>query len=397
MREGWTYKKLGEVSSFTRGLTYSKNDVAVESSNKVLRSNNIDLATHSLNFDDVACLKEEFVIPSEKKLRQNDIFICMSNGSTQHLGKVAFVEKNLDYAFGGFMGAIHPQPSVVYPKFVFYYCMSAEYRRTLASVLNGININNLKWSDLSKFPIPVPPLSEQQRIVSELDLLSGIIEKKKAQLKEYDQLAQSIFFDMFGDPVTNEKGWEMKKLGEVCNHITDGDHMPPPKSDKGIPFLTIANIDKDKRILDFNNTFFVPQEYYDNLKEERKARINDMLYTVTGSYGIPVIIRTTRPFCFQRHIALLRPNQQKVLTIFLFNWALCSSVKKEADLVATGIAQKTVGLNSLRQFIVPLPPLSLQQSFASKIEAIERQKSLIQQSITEAETLFNSRMDYWFS
>ena len=173
--------------------------------------------------------------------------------------------------------------------------------------------------------------------------------------------------------------------------------MPPPKSDKGIPFLTIANIDKDKKILDFSNTFFVPQEYYENLKEERKAIVNDMLYTVTGSYGIPVIIRTTRPFCFQRHIALIRPNQEKVLTAFLFNWALCPSVKEEADKVATGIAQKTVGLNSLRQFVVPLPPLPLQQSFASKIETIERQKALVRQSITEAETLFNSRMDYWFS
>ena len=192
MREGWKYKKFGEVASFSRGLTYSKGDVAVDSSKKVLRSNNIDLATHSLNFDDVACLKEEFVIPVEKMLQQNDIFVCMSNGSTQHLGKVAFIDKKMNYAFGGFMGAIHPKVNDIFPKYAFYFCLSSEYRRLLASVLNGININNLKWSDLSKFPIPVPPLSEQQRIGSELDLLSRIIDKKKAQLQEYEQFAQVI-------------------------------------------------------------------------------------------------------------------------------------------------------------------------------------------------------------
>ena len=217
-KHNWTYKKLGEVASFSRGLTYSKSDVATESSKKVLRSNNIDLATHSLNFDDVVCLKEEFKIPVDKMLQPNDIFICMSNGSTQHLGKVAFIEKKIDYAFGGFMGAIHPNINAVFPKFAYYYCLSSEYRRSLATVLNGININNIKWSDLSRFPIPVPDLTEQERIVAELDLLSSIIEKKKAQLQEYDQLAQSIFYDMFGDPITNEKGWDVIQLGEVCDY-----------------------------------------------------------------------------------------------------------------------------------------------------------------------------------
>ena len=172
--------------------------------------------------------------------------------------------------------------------------------------------------------------------------------------------------------------------------------MPPPKSDEGIPFLTISNVNKDKRELDFSNTFFVPREYYDNLKDERKARINDLLYTVTGSYGIPVIVRSSRPFCFQRHIALLRPIQETVLTSFLFNWALCPSVKEEADNVATGIAQKTVGLNSLRQFSVILPPLSVQQEFAEKVESIERQKALIRQSIDEVQTMFDYTMDKYF-
>ena len=180
MREGWTYKKLGEVASFSRGLTYSKTDVSTESSKMVLRSNNIDLATHSLVFDDIAYLKEEFEIPTDKMLHKNDIFICMSNGSTKHLGKVAFVEKELDYAFGGFMGAIHPKTNEVYPKYAFYSCLSSSYDSFLSSILNGININNLKWSDLSQFIIHIPPLAEQERIVSEFSLLSGLIEMKQA-------------------------------------------------------------------------------------------------------------------------------------------------------------------------------------------------------------------------
>ena len=367
MREGWTYKKLGEVCEIICGQDY-KNVESPDGKYPIYGTGGI------------MGYANQFRCPA----------FSIIVGRKGSINNPIYVEENfwnVDTAFG-----IVPSKESLLSKFFYYFCKKYDFTKHNVAV----TIPSLRRIDLLKIPIPVPPLSEQQRIVSELDLLSSIIEKKKAQQKEYDQLAQSIFYDMFGDPVTNEKGWEVKKLEDVCYHITDGDHMPPPKSDKGIPFITIANIDKDKRNLDFSNSFFVPQEYYDNIKEERKARINDMLYTVTGSYGIPVIIRTTRPFCFQRHIALIRPNQERVLTTFLFNWALCPSVKAEADKVATGIAQKTVGLNSLRQFIVPLPPLPLQQSFASKIEAIERQKALIQQSITETESLFNSRMDYYF-
>ena len=158
MSQNLTYKKFGDIASFSRGLTFAKGDVATSSSKKVLRSNNIDLHTHTLNFDDVACLKEEFIIPNEKKLHKGDIFICMSNGSTQHLGKVAFIDKDMDYAFGGFMGVIHPDNTTIYPKYAFYACLSSEYRRFLASILNGININKLKWSDLSNLQIPIRPL-----------------------------------------------------------------------------------------------------------------------------------------------------------------------------------------------------------------------------------------------
>ena len=183
----------------------------------------------------------------------------------------------------------------------------------------------------------------------------------------------------------------------MCSYITDGDHMPPPKANEGIPFITISDIDKENRAIIFEDTFFVPEEYYNNLKEERKAKKGDVLYTVTGSYGIPVIIKDDIRFCFQRHIALLRPNTKLLTPLFLCYWCLNGSVKSMADDVATGIAQKTVGLNSIRKFPIILPPLSLQQEFAAKVEAIEAMKAKVRQSLKEAETLFNERMEYYFN
>ncbi|MBQ3629279.1 MAG: restriction endonuclease subunit S [Bacteroidaceae bacterium] len=389
MREGWTYKKLGDVCESELGKTLN--------SAKDKGELHPYLCAVNVLWDkiDISSLKETKFEDSELErysVKQGDLLVCEGGD----IGRAAIWDKDYPILYQNALHRLRFSENIL-PRFCLMYLMNLKEKGDLdAKYGKGVTIKHLVKSSLLSIPIPIPPLSEQERIVSELDLLSSIIEKKKAQLKEYDKLAQSIFYDMFGDPVTNEKGWEVKRLEDVCYHITDGDHMPPPKSEKGIPFLTIANIDKDTRNLDFSNSFFVPQEYYDNLKEERKARINDLLYTVTGSYGIPVIIRTTRPFCFQRHIALIRPNQEKVLTMFLFNWALCPSVKNEADKVATGIAQKTVGLNSLRQFVVPLPPLSLQQSFASKIEAIERQKALVQQSIVETKTMFDYTMDKYF-
>ena len=100
--------------------------------------------------------------------------------------------------------------------------------------------------DLLSLPIPIPPLPEQERIVSELDCINGILEKKREQIKELDALAQSIFYHMFGDPIQNEKGWEVRKLGEVCDKITDGTHNSPKSFPSGnYMYITAKNIKKD--------------------------------------------------------------------------------------------------------------------------------------------------------
>lgn len=121
MREGWEYKKLGEVATFHRGLTYSKEDEAPLSSKCVLRSNNIDLETGTLNLSELKYLREDFDIPQDKLLKSDSIFICMSNGSKQHVGKVAYIKEDSNYAFGGFMGLIIPLKTSIFPKFLYYF------------------------------------------------------------------------------------------------------------------------------------------------------------------------------------------------------------------------------------------------------------------------------------
>ncbi len=143
MRENWTYKKLGEVATFKRGLTYSGKDEVSFSENVVLRSNNIDLATNALNLDELKYISSDICIPEDKKLKADSIFMCMSNGSKQHLGKVAFIEHDMPYAFGGFMGLIIPQKEKIYPKYLYFYFCSPQFKDVLSSIGNGANINNI--------------------------------------------------------------------------------------------------------------------------------------------------------------------------------------------------------------------------------------------------------------
>ena len=139
MRKDWEYKKLGEVATFNRGLTYSGKDEVDFSENIVLRSNNIDIDSNTLNLNELKYISDEIIIPKDKRLKRNSIFICMSNGSKQHLGKVAFIDKDYSYAFGGFMGLISPEEKSLIPKFLYYFLCSTKFKLFLTIIGNGAN------------------------------------------------------------------------------------------------------------------------------------------------------------------------------------------------------------------------------------------------------------------
>lgn len=160
------------------------------------------------------------------------------------------------------------------------------------------------------------------------------------------------------------------KLGDVCASIYDGDHNAPPKSESGIPFITISNIDANDGFIDFSNTSFVPEEYYKSLKGERKPKRGDVLYSVVGSFGIPSLLKDDKRFVFQRHIAILRPSE-KLDSTYLYYLLKDSSFYHWADAVAIGSAQRTVTLGQLRSKGVNLPDLETQRRIAGVLSAYD--------------------------
>ena len=290
------------------------------------------------------------------------------------------------------------------------------YLRAINDHTSAVTVKHLSSRTISDLPLPLPPLNEQKRIVVKIeqlfsDLDAGVqtLEAIKKQIKQYRQSVLKHAFEgklteqwrkdnkdkiepasKLLEKIAKEKeqkckvgkvsklkpvdtgnvplfpaSWEMPRLHKLCIVVTDGDHQAPPKTDKGVPFLVISNINKG--ILDFSNTRFVPENYYENISDSRKPVRNDILYSVTGSFGIPVIVNTDACFCFQRHIGLIRPVN--LINIRYLYYTLRSSmVFNQAKYVATGTAQLTVPLNGLRNFIIPLPSLAEQAQMVLEIE-----------------------------
>jgi type I restriction enzyme S subunit len=276
----------------------------------------------------------------------------------------------------------------LYNEFVYYYLKNnVDYLQSLGT---GATFKEISKKVVEKIEIPVPSITEQKQIVSELDLLSEVIEKQKAQLEELDKLAQSIFYDMFGDPVTNDKDWKSDELAKVA---------PQKESDNKVPDLNgkswVLNLDMVQ-----SNTGEIIKKVYLGGNEIGNSTIvfdkENVLYSKLRPYLNKVVLPYETGYGTSELVPL-RPNKQFLNRIFLAYILRSKQFVEFISIKVQGAKMPRVSMNSLRGFHVILPPLSLQQEFAAKIEAIEAMKAKVRQSLKEAETLFNERMDYYFN
>lgn len=260
----------------------------------------------------------------------------------------------------------------------------------------------LKWYDvpslgysrhyklLKECIVPIPPTHVQEQICSLLDKMNRVIEAKKEQLKELDNLAQAIFYDMFGDPVTNEKGWSVKSMKVVAPAVEyKGEH---PQIDGKFWLLNLDKVEAQT-----GNILSVDYYEYDEIGNSVVSfDSSNVLYSKLRPYLNKVVVPTEIGFATSELVPL-----QPVITLLERQYlAYMLRSKQFVDFInskVSGAKMPRVDMTVFRNFTVPIPPLPLQQAFAEKVEAIERQKELINQSLREVQTLFDSRMDYWFS
>lgn len=310
-------------------------------------------------------------------------YICKAGttiiGRKGSINKPLYVDTefwNVDTAFG-----LQPK-ECCHSRFLYYLCKSIDFTR----YDKGVTIPSLVKSDLLQIPVSIPSLEEQYRIVEELDLLSNIIEKKLQQLSELDNFAQSIFYDMFGDPVKNEKGWEVKKLKDVARII--GGSTPKTNVEEywnGEYFwVTPAELKGDRYIKRTERCISEKAINHTNLT---LLPIGTVLLSSRAPIGKVCITRVPM-YCNQGFKNVVCSN-------LLNNEYVCQFLMIQKDFLhslGTGATFKEISKKITENIDILLPPLSLQQLFAKKIEAIEEEKVLIKKSVVETEIIFLSKM-----
>lgn len=385
MKQGWEYKKLRDICNVI--------NVAV------IRNTNFSKDCQ-LNLENVAYIDVEAKQFASRKLLCGDIIIEKSGGSEkQPVGRpILFNISDGDYSFSNFTSTLRIKENAKVDSSFLHKCLYAFYLKgeTFKLQSKTTGLHNLNMKGYLRSTIPLPPKSTQLAIVSELDKINELIRLKKEQLKDYDNLAQSIFYEMFGDPVENDKGFDTKRLDEVFPLITDGTHQTPTYTEdreNGYKFLSAKDVTSGS--INWNNVKFIPAWLHDNLSKRLKPQKNDILLCKNGTTGICALVEDDDTFDIYVSLALLRPNNlhnPKYLTHAINSPA----TKRQFDDSLKGIGVPNLHLKEIRRTIIIIPPLPLQQLFAQRIEQIEHQKSEVTKAITDLETLLASRMQYWF-
>ena len=307
------------------------------------------------------------------------------------VGKIAFTQVKVS-TNQAILGINIKDESKLYDRYLYYWLLRKKHE--FLHLANGVTQKNLSTTFVRNLEIPLPPIASQRTIANILDKADEIIRKRKEAIALTEQLLKSTLLDMFGDPVTNPKGWEVRKLEEVCYKVTDGTHQSPEWSISGIPFLFVSNIVNGE--IDFNVSKYISEDFWQKLTLRCPIEINDILYTTVGSYGNAALVRTDKKFCFQRHIAHIKPDNSKINPEFLLGLMQSDGIKRQADQQVRGIAQKTLNLKELKSFQVFNPPINLQKKYVAIRRKIESKSQKQQKMLQESENLFNSLLQKAF-
>lgn len=380
--EGWKWVYLGKIMEWTSGGTPSRKHVEYYNGD-IPWVKTGELNDGYINDTSEKITEEAIKCSSAKVMPVHTVLLAMY-GAT--IGRVAIL--NIKAATNQAC-ACGICSEWIYFKFLFYFLKSQ--KNHFINLSKGGAQPNISQTIIKKSKMPLVEYAEQKRVVSCIESLFAKLDAAKAKVQSvldaHEARKAALLHDAFTGKLTakwrteqgiDENVYRRVPLAEVCNSIFDGDHMPPPKSSSGIPFLVISNVNTGK--VNFSDTRFVPQDYYDALTDTRKPQNGDVLYTLVGTYGIPVLVDTDQAFCFQRHMALLKPREDTVLQKYLWYALQERNFYREATKIAKGTAQLTVPIKGLRQLTIPMASLLEQQELVRILDRLLDREETVRQS-----------------
>lgn len=268
-----------------------------------------------------------------------------------------------------------------------YYFMDGYVEELRKQSIGGV-IKYIKLGNLTNALIELPDVETQKAIVKVLSKSKDILSFRQQQLQKLDELVKSRFIDMFSSCDN------MVSMNDLCSIITDGTHQPPKFQEQGIPFIFVSNLSNNT--VTYNAEKFISEETYSQLYKRTPIEIGDLLLSTVGSYGHPAIVTENTKFLFQRHIAYMKPRQDKVNGYYLHGALLAPDGQRQIEEKVKGIAQKTLNLSEIRKIMIPIPPIALQNQFADFVKQVDKSKLAIQQSLEKLETLKKALMQQYF-
>lgn len=373
-KHGWTYKKLGDLTTTINGLWTGKKPPFVNVA--VVRNTNFTKDC-KLDMTNVAFLNVEQNQYVTRKLYPGDIIVEKSGGSDkQPVGRpVLFNISDGEYSFSNFTSTLRISTNEISSTFL-HKVLFAKYLQGVTCKMQSktTGIRNLNFKAYKSLEIPVPPMGEQEAIVAELDEINSAIDELKLQVADLGTLAQATFYDMFGDPVANPKAWPVKKLGEVC-------------------FLKAGKNIKASELSQKPSEGLYPCYGGNGIRGYIAKKSHEGCFPIIGRQGALCgnVVLATGSFYATEHAVVCQPLEE-LNTIFLF-FAL-----KEMNLnqYAKGVAQPGLAVSSITPLFLPIPPMPLQQEFAARVKAIEEAKAELKAQMADMQALLASRMQYWF-
>ena len=307
------------------------------------------------------------------------------------LGKVGITGREV--AFNQQINALVFNEKLVCPRYGYHYCRTL--KPLLSHMAPSTTVAIVNKSRFQSLEIPFPPLEEQRRIAAILDKADGVRRKRKEAIRLTEELLKSTFLEMFGDPVTNPKGWEIKKLEEVTTKITDGVHSRPNYTEQGVPFISVKDITTGE--LKFDDCKFISEEDHKKYKKRCNPDLGDILYTKVGAtYGRPALVNVKSEFSLYVSVCLIKPQRDLIFPEFLKEALATPALKRQADRSIKGIGVPDLHLNMIKDFIVPVPPIYKQKEFLEIASKIQSSKESLTSCSQESENLFNSLLQRAF-